>query len=61
MNMGMVREVLSPGVEHGEEADLSTPMSGMGSDLEQRLRGGRQEKRVDKLGVLQGSRCPQLR
>jgi hypothetical protein len=52
MDMRMVMEVLSPGVKHGEEADLGTEMSGVGSDLEQGLRGGAQQKMVDNLLVL---------
>jgi hypothetical protein len=56
MDMGMVMEVLSPGVKHGEEAELSAQVSGIGSDLEQGLRAGAQEKMVDNLLVLQSQR-----
>jgi hypothetical protein len=56
MDMGMVMEVLSPGVKYGEEAELSAQVSGIGSDLEQGLRSGAQEKMVDKLLVLESQR-----
>jgi hypothetical protein len=56
MDMRMVMEVLSPGVKHGEEADLGTEMFGIGSDLEQGLGSGAQEKMVDNLLVLQSQR-----
>jgi hypothetical protein len=61
MDMGMVMEVLSPGVKHGEEAELGTQVSGVGSDLEQGLRRGAQEKMVDNLRVLQSQRGQLLR
>jgi hypothetical protein len=61
MDMGMVMEVLSSGVKHGEEAELGTQVSGIGSDLEQGLRRGAQEKMVDNLRVLQSQRGQLLR
>ena len=35
MKMGMVQQILAPGVEDGEETNLGSEMSGFSADLEQ--------------------------
>ena len=38
--MGMMMQVLSPGVQDGDQPDLSAEMPGIGSDDAKRLGGG---------------------
>ena len=52
MQVGMKEEILSPTVEHGEEADLGAQMLGIGSDGGQGLRRGSEENAVDEILVL---------
>ena len=40
-------QVLAPGVEHGQEADLGPEMFGVGGDLPQGLGGGLEQEAVD--------------
>jgi hypothetical protein len=40
VNMGMVQQLLIPGVQHTEEPDLRTQVFGIGGDLEQSLSAG---------------------
>ena len=61
MNMGMVVQVLTPGVEHGQEADLRAKAFGIGSHLKQCFRGGTEQDPIDHAGVLQGDRADRLR
>ena len=56
MHMRMVLEVLAPGVEDGQEADLGPEVLGIGGDLLQGLGGGSEQKAVDLPWVLQGDR-----
>jgi hypothetical protein len=51
--MGMVKEVLAPGVKDGEEADARTQMLRIGGDGEQGLRGRAEENTVNGLLVFQ--------
>jgi hypothetical protein len=37
MGMGMMMQVLSPGVQDGDQSDLGAEMPGIGSDEAQRL------------------------
>ena len=57
MDVGVMLEVLAPGVEHGQEADLGPEVLGIGGDLLQGLRGGAEEQAVDDPRVLQGDRA----
>jgi hypothetical protein len=41
--MGMMLEVLSPGVEHSEESTIGTEMLGIASEFEQRSGAGAEE------------------
>ena len=45
MNMRMKLQILSPGVQHAEEADLGAEVLGIGGDLQQRLRRWRWNSR----------------
>ena len=52
MQVGMKEEILSPTVEHGEEADLGAQMLGIGSDGRQGLGCGSEQNAVDEIFVL---------
>ncbi len=52
MQVGMKEEILSPTVEHGEEADLGAQMLGIGSDGGQGLGRGSEQNAVDEIFVL---------
>jgi hypothetical protein len=57
MHVGVVLEVLPPGVEDGQEPDLGPEVVGLGGDSQQGLRGGAEQQVVDDPRVLQGDRC----
>src|SRR6266478_9788114 len=52
MQVGMKKQVLSPGVKHGEEADLGAQMFGIGSDGRQGLGRSSEQDAVDQILVL---------
>src|SRR5258708_12737820 len=52
MEMGMKKQVLSPTVEYGKEADLGAQMLGIGSDDGQGFGGGAEEHAVEEIFVL---------
>src|ERR1700676_1808609 len=52
MQVGMKEEILSPTVEHGEEADFGAEMFGIGSDGRQGFGGGSEQNAVDEIFVL---------
>ena len=52
MDMGVGCEFLTPGVQHAEEADLGSEMSGIASDFEKGFRAGAEQQIVDDLLVL---------
>ena len=54
MDVRMMVQVLAPGVEHGEEADLGAEMLGIGGDGAQRLGCRPEQDGVDRLLVLEG-------
>jgi hypothetical protein len=56
MDVGVMLEVLAPGVEDGLEADLGPEVCLGGGDLLQGLRDGPEQQAVDHPGVLQGDR-----
>jgi hypothetical protein len=56
MQMGMMLEFLTPGMEHAEEADFGAQMAGIAGDFEQGLGAGPEQEIVDDLLVLQGQR-----
>jgi hypothetical protein len=53
MDVGMMHEVLSPGVQHGKEAYLCAEVSGVGSNLVQCLRSSTEKDVVNHPLVLQ--------
>src|SRR5260221_8065915 len=53
MDMGMKPELLVPGVQHTEETNLCTEVSGSASDCEKSFRAGTKQEIVDHLFVLQ--------
>ncbi len=61
VDMGMMLQVLSPGVEHAEEANLSAEVLGIGSDFQQRRGAGMEEQAVEDALVLIGERCQLVR
>ena len=54
MNVRMVLKILSPGVEHTEEADLCAKMLWIGVNFQQGCGAGSEQEVVDDLLVLQG-------
>jgi hypothetical protein len=52
MDMGVKLELLVPGVQHTEEADLSTEMSGIAGDFQKCFGTGPEQQTIDDLGVL---------
>jgi len=56
MQMGMVLEFLTPGMEHAEEADFGAEMVGIARHFEQRFGTGPEQEIIDDLLVLQGQR-----
>ena len=54
MQMRIMKQALTPGVQHGEEADLGAQVLGIGGDCAQGLGGGAEEKAVDERLVLIG-------
>ena len=52
MQVGMKEQILSPTVQHGEEADLGAQMFGIGSDGGQGLGRGSEQNAVDEIFVL---------
>lgn len=54
MDVGVMKHRLRPRVEDGEKADVGAEVLGFGCHLEERLRGGAEEDRIDDLLVPQG-------
>ena len=54
MDVRMVLQVLAPGVEHGDEADLGAEMARIGGDRAQRLGRRLEQDGVDRRLVLEG-------
>ena len=52
MQVGMVQQVLTPTVQHGEEADLGAEVFGIGGNGAQGFGGGAEENAVDHFLVL---------
>src|SRR4030095_573991 len=55
MEMGVVLQVLPPSMEHGQKADVSTQVLGIGGDDAQRGGRGAKQDAVDDFLVLQGN------
>lgn len=52
VHVGMMQQILAPGVQDGEDADLCAEMLRVGGNLEESLRGRAEEEAVDDLGIL---------
>jgi hypothetical protein len=52
MDLGVKFELLVPGVQPAEEADLGTEMPGSASDLEKSFCTGPEQQTIDDLGGL---------
>ena len=61
VNMWMVLELLSPGMEHTEEANLGTQVFGIAGDLDQSISAQTQQQRVNELLVLECELCQETR
>jgi len=61
MDVGMMLQLLVPGVQDTEKADLGAEMLGVGSDSKQCLGAAAEQQRVDHGFVLQGQRCQLVR
>ena len=55
MQMGMVKQILTPGVKDGKETDSRAEMLGIGSNGLKRLGSGPEENAVNGPFVLQGN------
>ena len=53
MDMGMESKFLTPGVQHGEEAEFRAEVSGVASDFEKSFRTGAEQQIVDDFLILQ--------
>ncbi len=53
MDMGMESKFLTPGVQHGEEAEFRAEVSGVASDFETSFRTGAEQQIVDDFLILQ--------
>jgi hypothetical protein len=56
MHVGVMQQVLPPGVQNAEKADGGSQMFGVRGDFQQGIRTGLQQQTVDLLFVLQGER-----
>ena len=56
MQMGMVLQSLSPGMQNGQEAQFGSQTFGVGGQLQQRLGYGPEQDSIDDSRVLQGQR-----
>ena len=59
--MGVVLELLVPGVKHTEEADIGAEMFGITSDFQQGLGAGAEQETIERLLILQRQRGKQMR
>lgn len=56
VNMGMMLQLLIPGMQDAEKADFRSEVPGIRGDLDQSLRAGTEEEPIDHLLVLQCQR-----
>ena len=61
VDMRMVFQLLVPGMEHAEEADVGAERLGITNDFEQGFSAGAAEQTVDHLLILQGQRRQEVR
>ena len=56
MDVRVVLQILSPGVQHAEEADLSSEVFRISGDLDQRFGAGLEKQIIERFLVLQCER-----
>src|SRR5215471_4531013 len=61
MYVRMMQQVLSPGVQHAEKADLGAEMSGIGGDFQQCGGTGAEQEAVEQLLVMKHERRQLMR
>src|SRR6266568_144197 len=61
MQMGVMMQLLAPGVEHGEAADLGPKMLGGPGDVLERLGDRAKEQAIEVAGVLKHQGCEVVR
>ncbi len=61
MNVGMQQQVLPPGVQNADHADLCSQVLGIGRDLPQGLRTGSEQQVVEQTRVVQGQHIEFMR
>src|SRR6266545_8161147 len=61
MNMRMMLELLVPGVQHAEKADVGAEVLGIARDCKQGCGAGAEQQTIDGLLVLHGQRGEQVR
>ena len=61
MQVRMMEQVLAPGVEHGEKANLGAQVLGISGDSEQGLRRGSEQDAIELSLILIGNCCNLLR
>lgn len=61
VQMGMQAEVLPPGVQDAEEADLRSEVLGVGCDFKHSLGGGAEEQIVEQPGMSLTERVQRMR
>jgi hypothetical protein len=54
VNVGMQQQVLPPGMENADHADLCSQVLGIGRDLQQGLRAGSKQQIVEQTWIVQG-------
>ena len=57
MEMGVMVQLLAPGVQHGEAANLRPEMLGVPGDVLERLRHGAKEQTIEQARVLERQGC----
>src|ERR1700758_3805444 len=57
MHMGMQGELLTPGMQHAEEANFRAEVSGIASHFQKSFRAGAKQQAIEKFFVLQRQGC----
>jgi hypothetical protein len=57
MNVGMMGEVLPPGMKDGGEANVGAEMTRVGRDVEEGLSGSMEQEIVEALGIVEEKRA----
>jgi hypothetical protein len=60
MQVRVVQQILSPGVEDGQEAETSAEVARRSRDLQERLTGRTKEQTINHARILKCERCEQI-